>query len=155
MGIIEIIFLFMPTFLGVLAAFGLERLWGSYRDGENRKKLKESLKNELESCVEQLTGEGSLLPTKMWNSSVISGDVRLFRFNERTQLAAIYFEIENHNFDARRVKENEIVARTGPRDLILNGMKASYAIWTRMKEHLLKNEETLKERISEVLKEPW
>jgi len=43
-----------PLF-GVLGAFALERLYNWYRDEQNRMKLEENLRSELESCLSQLT----------------------------------------------------------------------------------------------------
>lgn len=146
---------FAETFLGILTAFGLRRWWDWRKDNQNRKKLKESLKNELETCMSLLTGEGMLLPTMMWNSTVTSGDVKLISYDERTQLSSVYFEIENHNYEAKRVRDSSIVAHTGPRDLILDGKRASLAYWEALSQRLYKNEETLKQRISKLLKEPW
>lgn len=142
-------------FFGVLGAFALERLYSWYKDGQNRKKLKENLKNELESCLSQLTGKGMLLPTMMWNSTVTSGDVKLLSFAERTQLSSVYFEIDNHNYEAKRVRDSAIVARTGSHDVILNGMKEPRAYWERLSKTLREHEEILRQKISKLLKEPW
>ena len=147
--------LFVESFLGILAAFGLRRWWGWRKDSQNRKKLKESLKNELEKCMSLLKGEGMLIPTKMWNSTVTSGDVKLLSFNERTQLSSIYFEIENHNYEAKRVRDSAIVARTGNRHIIENGMSQAMAHWVRLSKRLREEENFLKQRISKLLKEPW
>jgi len=142
-------------FFGVLGAFALQRLYGWYRDSQNEKKLKESLRSELERCLALLTGKGNLLPVMMWNSAVSSGDVKLLSYDERTQLSGVYFEIENHNYEAKRVRDSAIVAQTGPRDVILNGKKASLAYWVKSSEALRENEGNLKQRISELLKASW
>lgn len=113
------------------------------------------LKNELESCASRLMGKGLLLPTKMWNSTVTSGDVKLLSFDERTQLSSLYFEIENHNYEAKRVRDDAVVARTGPRRVIMKGMDQARAYWERLSKALLENEKILKQRISELLKESW
>jgi len=98
--------------LGVLGAFILERLYSWYKDTQNENKLKESLRSELEKCLALLTGQGNLLPTMMWNSAVTSGDVKLLSYNERTQLSGFYFEIENHNYEAKRVRDSAVVSQT-------------------------------------------
>ena len=90
----------------------MERLYIRYRDGQNRKKLKESL---MHACMHLLIGKGNLLPTMMWNSTVTSGNVKLLPYYERTRLSSIYFEIENYNYEAKRVRDSAVVAQTGPR----------------------------------------
>jgi hypothetical protein len=146
---------FTETFLGILTAFGLRRLWDWRKDNQNRKKLKESLKNELQGCIGLLVGKGMLLPTIMWNSTVTSGDVKLLSYNWRTRLSSVYFEIENHNYEAKRVRDSAIVAQTGSRDIILDGQKAPLWHWHALSKRLYENEKILKQRISKLLKEPW
>jgi len=146
---------FIEPFFGVLAAFGLNRLWDWFKDRRNKKKLKQNLRNELVSCISQLKGKGMLLPTIMWDSTVTSGDVKLLTFDERTRLSSVYFEIGNHNYEAKRVRDSAVVAQTGPRDVILDGMSAPQAYWKQLSKALLENEEILKQRISELLNESW
>jgi hypothetical protein len=98
-------------FFGVLGAFILERLYGWYKDTQNENKLKESLRGELEKCLALLTGQGNLLPIMMWNSAVTSGDVKLLSYDERNQLSGVYFEIENHNYEAKRVRDSAVVSQ--------------------------------------------
>lgn len=148
---------FIPgeAFFGVLAAFLLERAYNRHRDGENRKKLMENLRNELETGVNLLVGKGNLLPTANWNSTISSGDVKLLIFSERSKLSSIYFQIENHNYEAKRVRDGAVIAQTGGHNRIRNGMPAALAYWHGLSESLKKNEEHLKEEISMLLKEAW
>ncbi|MDH5732478.1 MAG: hypothetical protein OEY88_01665 [Candidatus Bathyarchaeota archaeon] len=146
---------FIEPFLGVLAAFGLGRLWDWIKDRRNKGKLKENLRNELEKCMNLLTGEGKLLPTMMWNSTVTSGDVKLLSFDERTNLSSVYFDIENHNYEAKRVRDSAVIAQTGPRDSTRDGKKAAIWHWERLSKALIENEKVLKQQISELLKESW
>ena len=141
-------------FLGILGAFALERLYRLYKDRKNRKKLKENLKNELEVGMSRLIGKGMLLPTKMWNSAVTSGDLKIVSFPERTQLSSIYCEIENYNYEAKRVRDSAVVAQTGSRRVIVDGMTPAMAYWRNLSKALLEEEETLKQSISEFLKDP-
>ena len=142
-------------FFGVLGAFVLERLYSWYRDSQNEKKLKESLRSELERCLALLTGKGNLLPVMMWNSAVTSGDVKLLSYDERTQLSGVYFEIENHNYEAKRVRDSSVVARTGPRRIIVEGMDQAEMYWIGLSKALSEREENLKQMISELLKASW
>lgn len=148
-------FLIGEAFLGVFAAFALQRAYSWYRDNETRKKLKESLRTELKQCISRLNGEGLLLPIAMWHSTVTSGDVKLLSFNERTQLAAIYFKIENHNYEAKRVRDSEVVGQTAPGRVIVDGMSPQRARWNRLRNALREEEKILKEKIEEFLKAAW
>ena len=152
---VEVMSFFVGPFLGVLGAFALERSYTWYKDRRNRRRLKESLKNELERCTNLLTGEGNLIPTMMWNSMVTSGDVQLLSFDERTRLASLYFEIDNYNYEAKRVRDSSVIARTGSRHSIRNGMPAAMAYWKRLSEALLEREKTLKRTILGVLEKTW
>jgi hypothetical protein len=145
----------LGPFLGVLAAFGLQRAYDRYRDRQNRRKIKKNLQNELNSCIAQLTGKGMPLPLTMWNATVTSGEARLLSFDERTRLSSVYFEISNHNDEAKRVNDTAVVAQTGSHDSLRDGMPAPEAYWRRRRGSLLKDEENVKRRITELLKEPW
>jgi len=107
----------------------------------------------LEKCVELLTEQGNLLPTMMWSSTVASGDVKLLSFNDRTKLSSIYFEIDNYNYEAKRVRDGAVMAQTGSHDIILNGMTAAMAYWTKLSKNLIGIDNKLKEKISELLKD--
>jgi len=146
-------FMIGEAFFGVLTAFILERLYSSYKDGQNRQKLKENLKGELERCMTLLTGKGNLLPTAMWNSTVTSGDVKLLSFDKRTKISSIYFEIDNHNYEAKRVRDSAVLAggETGS-GVMYTG---SQQYWLQLSKVLRENEVILKQKISELLKEPW
>jgi len=73
--------LVIGPFLGVIGGLAAQRLYDWIKDEGNKRKLKENLKNELEKCIELLTGQGNLLPIMMWNSTVTSGDVKLLSFD--------------------------------------------------------------------------
>jgi len=136
-------FVIIGPFFGVLSAFALERAYSWYRDRQNRKKLNEILKIELERCMKLLTGKGNLLPTKMWESIVTSGDVKVLPFNERTQLFTIYFEIENHNYEAKRVRDSAVVALTGSHRVILAGRDQAESYWRSLSKNLIEEEKNL------------
>jgi len=90
-----------------------------------------------------LTGKGNLLPTKMWESIVTSGDVKVLPFNERTQLFTIYFEIENHNYEAKRVRDSAVVALTGSHRVILAGRDQAESYWRSLSKNLIEEEKNL------------
>jgi hypothetical protein len=48
----------------------------------------------------------------MWNSTVTSGDVKVLSFAERTILSQIYFKIDNHNYEAKRVRDVAVLVNT-------------------------------------------
>ena len=144
------------SFFGVLGGFATERVYNWYRNKMDSSKLKENLKSELDRCIKKLIGKGNLLPTMMWKSTVATGDLSLLPFNQRTKLAMIYFAIENHNYEAKRVRDGAVIAQTGgiPRTL-LNGRPQAEAYWIRLSKNLVSEEEGLKHKITEFLKEPW
>ena len=143
------------AFIGVLAAFALERIYSWWRDNQTKGEIKESLRNELERCVELLVGKGNLLPITIWNSTITSGDVKILPFDERRQLSAIYFEIENHNYEAKRVRDGAVIAQTGSGGRRLDGMPAPLAHWTKLSERLKKEEQVLRQKISKLLEAAW
>lgn len=146
--------LVIGPFLGVLGGLGSERLYDWIKDRETRSKLKQSIRNELETCMSLLTGKGNLLPTTMWNSTVTSGDVKVLSFDDRKHLSSMYFEIENHNYEAKRVRDSAVVAKTGSYKVIAGGRDIAEAHWRGLSELLYKEEQSLKKKISELLKNP-
>jgi len=145
----------LGPFFGVLLAFAIERGYGRYRDRANRKKVKTNLKSELEKCKCLLTGQGNLLPTEMWNSTITTGDTKLLSFDERGKLSSVYFEINKHNYEAKRVRDSSVVAQTGPHHTIHDGKPAAEAYWTKLSQRLRQQEDSLRQRIAKVLAEPW
>jgi hypothetical protein len=141
------------SLVGIVIGFGLERSYAGYKARKHRKELKENLQTELKNCQLLLTGQGNLLPTIMWNSTITSGDIGLLSFADRTKLASFYFQIDNHNYEAKRVRDSAVVAQTGSRTSIVNGMPAAQAYWVTISNALVKEEESLKEKIAELLKD--
>jgi len=145
--------LVIGPFLGVIGGLAAQRLYDWIKDEGNKRKLKENLKNELEKCIELLTGQGNLLPIMMWNSTVTSGDVKLLSFDERNKLSRIYFEIANHNYEAKRVRDSAVEAKTGSRSVIVGGRTLAEAYWDQMSKALIKEESILKAKVSVILKD--
>jgi hypothetical protein len=100
------------TLAGIVIGFGLDRTYTALKRRKDRKELKQNLKQELERCNQLLTGMGNLLPTIMWTSTITSGDIGLLSFNDRTILSSLYFEIDNHNYEAKRVRDTAVIAQT-------------------------------------------
>ena len=146
--------LVIGPFLGVIGAFASQRAYNKYKSSQERKKLKQNLKGELNVCVNLLTGKGNLVPTAMWKSAISAGDIALLSFTDRSKLSAIYFEIDNHNYEAKRVRDSAVVAQTGSRRELCNGMPAAQAYWVGLSKSLISEEELLKQKIIEFLKDP-
>jgi hypothetical protein len=138
---------------GILIGFGLDRLYTGYKDRKHRRELKVNLKEELKKCQELLTGQGNLLPTVMWNSAISSGDIGLLSFGDRTKLSSLYFELDNHNYEAKRVRDSAVVAQTGTRRELCNGMPAAFAYWDALSKNLIKGEKELKQKIIDFMTE--
>jgi hypothetical protein len=142
------------TLVGILIGFGLDRTYTGYKDRKHRRELKINLKEELTKCQELLTGKGNLLPTVMWNSAISSGDIGLLSFADRTKIASLYFQIDNHNYEAKRVRDSAVVAQTGSGRELCNGMPAAQAYWQTISKSLIEEEEALKQKIFEIQKDP-
>jgi len=63
--------------------------------------------HEVRKSIELLQeNSGYLIPIDTWNSIVNSGNIVLFAGqNHATQLADIYFDIENYNYEAKRTRD--------------------------------------------------
>jgi len=148
-------FLAGEAFLGVLLGFVSRYAYDWYRDHKNRMKLKQNLRKELMKCVSRLTGEHLLLPTIDWGATVAAGDVKLLPFDERRELSTIYFEIENHIYEAKRVGDSAIIGQISTPGRKLDGMSATLAYWASLSKHLAKEEQVLKRKISKLLEATW
>jgi len=145
--------LIVGPFLGVIGAFATQRSYEWHKNNTDRKKLKQNLKNELIKCDDLLIGKGNLIPTTMWLSAISSGDLRLLSFIDKAKLSSIYFEIENYNYEAKRVRDSAIIAQTDSNSReICDGMPPARAYWVTMSKNLIRIEELLKQKIIELLK---
>lgn len=109
----------------------------------------------MNHCIERLTGKGKLLPTTMWHSTVATGDLKLFPFSQRSKVSMIYFDIDNFNYEAKRVRDSAVIVNVGTSRKIVDGMTPAKAYWRRLSEQLLKEEDNLKKKLTGFLKEPW
>ncbi len=131
---------------GILIGFGLDRTYTGYKDRKHRRELKVNLETELKKCKELLTGKGNLLPTVMWNSAISSGDIGLLSFTDRTKLSSLYFEIDNFNYEAKRVRDVAVIVNSS------HGNDA-IAYWKGLTVSIMNNELLLKEKIDKMLEE--
>ena len=92
------------AFVGVILGFRI--------NDDNRIKLEEKRKSffknllmqEAKKSIELIPGTVNLIPTDAWNSIVNSGDVALFE-DKAIDLSEIYFQIQNYNYEAKRVRD--------------------------------------------------
>jgi hypothetical protein len=131
---------------GILIGFGLDRTYTGYKDRKHRRELKINLREELTKCQKLLTGKGNLLPIAMWNSAISSGDIGLLSFADRTKLSSLYFEIDNFNYEAKRVRDVAVMANTSQ-------STDSQVYWKGLTVSLMNNEQLLKEKITKMLEE--
>jgi hypothetical protein len=161
----ELLFSFIPPFLGVLAAFLIERLWQNHQDRKDRQKFLQGIKTELELCSKLLIGEGNLCPTDMWKSGISSGLLRLVPSQTRNELGSIYFRLESHNYEAEKVRDVSILSASDkgkPQTLIKIEpiMKESPAVFRtyieilhyRLSLSLIESEKNLRNDIESLLK---
>jgi hypothetical protein len=145
--------LVVGPFLGVIGAFAAQRAYDKYKSSQERSKLKQNIKSELEHCITLLSGKGNLIPNSMWNSAISSGDIALLSFDDRSKLSLLYFEINNHNYDAGRVLDVAVKVKTsgGTRDY--GDCYESTKYWQILSKNLFEKEENLKTKIINFLKE--
>jgi hypothetical protein len=107
---LESILIFLPSFLGVLSAFFIQRLWQKIQNSKDRYQLLKDLRAEVEKCSKLLVGEGNLCPIDMWKSGIATGFLKLIPFVIKEELASIYFRLECHNYEAEKVREVSLMA---------------------------------------------
>lgn len=138
---------------GILSGFSLDRLYTANKDRMSRKKLKENLKQELWNCMPLLNEKGNLLPKITWDSSIASGDIGLLSFYDRFKLSNVYFMIDNYNYEAKRVRDSAVIAQTGDRSTIVDGMPKVEAYWRQLSLNLMQEELKLKTLIARLLED--
>jgi hypothetical protein len=147
---------FLPPFFGVLAAFLIQRIWSWFEDRDNKKKLLQGIKKELERCSELLVGKGNIVPTDLWKSGVSSGSLKLIPHDHKIELAEIYFKIECHNFDAEKVFELMILASTDkdkarPENQWI--FSDTQKLYNTLSNRLVEKEAALRKEIDDLLKQ--
>lgn len=92
----------------------------------------------------------------MWRSIITTGDIRLLPYYQRSRLSKLYFEIENHNYEAKRVRDSAIYAKLGIRSMgAYDGMTQSEVYWRRLSDMLIEREKELKQKINDFLEKYW
>ena len=146
---------FLPPFFGVIAAFVVQWLGRRYDRRKDRRQFLQEIRKELESCYQFLKGQGNLLPIDMWESGKASGFLSLIRHEIKIQLAAIYFRIECHNYEAEKVREVSILAATDkekakPLDWRFSDVEKLH---NDLSNRLFESERALREGINKLLKQ--
>ena len=104
------------------------------------------MKEELKNCQDLLTGQGNLLPTVMWNSAISSGDIGLLSFADRTKLSSLYFEIDNYNYEAKRLRDVAVIVKT-------SNSNDSVGYWKGLTVSMINTDQLLKTKITKMLEE--
>jgi len=150
---------FLPVFLGVLVGFAGDRVWSYVQNYLGRRDLLRGVKVELEQAkILALALKGNLLPTDNWKSAIYSGRAMLLKQNVRSRVGEMYFAIDNHNYEAKIVRQlgeeaRGTLATTGGQGVVFN--QAKMQLWTVRSEELQKSETSLAKSIGELLKESY
>jgi hypothetical protein len=136
---------FLPPFLGVLVAFGINYAAQLGKNRADKIKYINMIRSEIELCFEGLKQDRiRILPVDRWTSALNSGALRLFDVDKEIEpLTKAYNHIQNYNHDSTWCfafdwwsgarKEDEVSQeQIKDRDLLLNELER------------LKNEEWLK-----------
>ena len=134
------------TLAGILIGFGLDRTYIGYKDRKHKQELKVNFKEELTKRQELLTGKGNLLPIAMWNSAISSGDIGLLSFTDRTKLSSLYFEIDNYNYETKRLRDVSAIVNSSH-----NNDAQTY--WKSLTVSMMNNDQLLKAKITKMLEE--
>jgi hypothetical protein len=134
---------FLGVFLGVSIGVIIEYLRQRIREDVSRFNQRTMLKNEIDKCIEitkrnkNLLPETnqlnepipheklpSILPTDSWSSSIYTGALKLFTFEEMEKLIQTYNSIEKYNNEVKRyldIKLNRLAMcdskSIGPRNM--------------------------------------
>jgi len=90
--------------------------------------------------------KGNLLPIAMWNSAISSGDIGLLSFTDRTKLSSLYFEIDNYNYEAKRLRDVSVIVNSSH-----NNDAQTY--WKSLTVSMMNNDQLLKAKITKMLEE--
>lgn len=103
---------FFASFFGVLLAFFVQWLGRRYDRRQDRKQFKKDIRHELETGITYLTGAAQLLPTDLWESGKASGFLSLVSHDIRVKFAKVYFSIESHNYESKKLWDESVLAFT-------------------------------------------
>lgn len=98
-------FPFLPTFLGVLAAFLFRWLADRLGDYRARTALLKALRVELQQARERL-GKlvGHTVPTDSWKLAIHSGRALLLKHEVLDKIGKVYFALENYDYEIKLVR---------------------------------------------------
>jgi hypothetical protein len=87
------------SFFGVLAGFGINYAYQSYKTNRDKKTYIKMIKSEIEDCISVLNQNiVQSLPEDKWMSAVNSGTLRLFNLETELQpLGKVYYKIHDYN----------------------------------------------------------
>jgi hypothetical protein len=144
----------LATFLGVFAAFSLDRLIDWIKNFRSREDLKRDLRNELEEIRGKLTGRGLRLYPDIWDSAISSGQIRLLNSEQVRKLRNVYDLVKGTDYEAMRVRDAAIdfeKAKAGQqKDTSLWEQR-----WAEYSQHGIQREKELRAMIENILKEDW
>ena len=141
------------TFFGVFLAFMLDRAIDWRKKRLDRKCLVRDLRNELEEIRGKLTGNGNLHFPDIWDSAVSSGQIRLLSSEQVMKLASVYRDVKGIEYEAKRVRDlAEEYRLTQAKGQVPSDLKY---LWSRYSAILKSNEDELRKKIEELLKEKW
>jgi len=140
----------MGSFFGVLAAFGINHLYQSYKDKKDKINYIDMIRSEIEDSIVVLDQDFvQSLPEDKWKSAVNSGALRLFRIETELQsLSKNYYKINDFNEKARM---QEFIGYDWPRLEREDGNRLPIM---RVRQ-ILQSRESLKNELTNLKNETW
>jgi hypothetical protein len=107
---------FTAGMLGVFSAFSLNRLVDWQKDQEIKKDVLRDIHYELVETQKKLGHWVPLLYTYVWDSVVVSGQIRLLNSEQIEKLIRVYKLIKETHFESQRIREIEHLAYSVPKN---------------------------------------
>jgi len=95
---------FFGALVGVYLGFKINDKHRRELEEEKRLFFRNLLMHEAKESINLLGGTVNLIPVDAWNSIVNSGDIALFK-DKAVDLSDTYFQIQNYNYEAKRVRD--------------------------------------------------
>ena len=95
---------FFGALVGVYLGFKINDKHRRELEEEKRLFFRNLLMHEAKESINLLGGTVNLIPVDAWNSIVNSGDIALFK-DKAVDLSDTYFQIQNYNYKAKRVRD--------------------------------------------------
>lgn len=121
------------AFVGVILGFRINDNNRIKLEEKKKSFFKNLLMHEAKKSIKLIPGTVNLIPTDAWNSIVNSGAVALFE-DRAIDLSEIYFQIQNYNYEAKRVRDaiEEMRLHPGITDIDhVSKLKESFDIRTK------------------------